>query len=389
MKFDTVGLSATLALAARASAFLIPSTAEGIAEALPEAELGFIDPTNQIITVDCPGCEFAGSQDEDLVWVQGIQNSLLLNFSVGSDEHSVELNGVQLYPPPMPNEIQLIPVYQVRSDTPLTDIRSNIGKYTDKPLRISSYGVEIAPAATAASGVEVIPMTLILSALEGHDITVPALSIKLLKSPEGSLQILPISALPPPDKGPMDDENKECNDWRVLCKWRSIIADRVAAMKASLEKAKGGCMKGMKGAHGRPGGKPHHRPEGEGRPHSRPADIKDEDERPHHHPHRPHGVFRHHRQGPLSRFFHMVWRIMVPVMMGVAFGALVYVCGWMTGALIALVWIKVRGMRASRRGDYQSVALDEEDVEGKEAVEIPAEAPPVYMEKEVVSEEEH
>lgn len=74
MKSHTLGLSAALALAAPSAAFLIPSTLDGV---VPDREFNLIDTSSQLLTLDCPSCPFAGSADEDLVWVQGIENSLV------------------------------------------------------------------------------------------------------------------------------------------------------------------------------------------------------------------------------------------------------------------------------------------------------------------------
>lgn len=376
MKSPFVGLSAALALSGPSAAFLVPSTADGIAGSVPDREFNLVDPTSQLLTLDCAGCPFAGSTDEDLVWVQGIENSLLLNFSVVND-HAVELNGVQLYPPTFDTLPQPIPVYQVRADVPLTDIRANIAKYTDKALRLSSYLLAIDPSITGSSGNELVPMTLQLSSLEAHHINVPALSIKLIKHPEGQVSILPITTAAPIGESTPQQSDKECKNWPVLCKWRSIIADRIQSMKGQMGKMKPGCMKGR--PHGMPP-KPTH-------PQTSPPETESDDERPPHRSgnnepfHGPHGIMRHHRHGPLARFIHLVSRILVPIVIGIAFGALTYATGWLVGSLVAFIWLKF-----NRRSGYESVALDEEEAAGKDG--IPEEAPPVYQEKEVVAEEQ-
>lgn len=83
MKSYAFGLSAALALAAPSAAFLIPSTVDGI---LPNREFNLVDTSSQLLTLDCPGCPFAGSSDEDLVWVQGIENSLVRHSPVARSE---------------------------------------------------------------------------------------------------------------------------------------------------------------------------------------------------------------------------------------------------------------------------------------------------------------
>lgn len=292
----------------------------------------------------------------------------MLNFSV-VDGHNVELNGVRLYPPSFDSIPQPIPVYQVRADIPLTDLRANIAKYTDKPLRISAYALEIDPSVTGSSGDELVPMTLQLASLEAHHIAVPALSVKLIKHPEGDISIMPITTAAPIHGTKPQQDDKECQGWPVLCKWRAMITDRIQNMKGGLEKVKGGCMKG--------------------RPHGASKDEMEHDERPHHRPghgrppHGPHGIMRHHRTGPLSRFLQTISRIMIPIVIGISIGAFTYAMGWLLGCIIAYAWVKFH-MR--RRNGYAAVAADEEGAVAKE--DVPNEAPPVYTEKEVVVDED-
>ncbi|KAF2139024.1 uncharacterized protein K452DRAFT_79758 [Aplosporella prunicola CBS 121167] len=380
MKYSALGLGAA-ALIAPSSAFLIPSTADGVTGPFADQELSLVDPQNQLLTLDCNNCAFAGSADEDddSVWVQGIENALLLNFSV-VDGYSVELNGARLYPPtdlPQP-----IPVTQVRSDVSLTDIRANAAKYGEHPLRISGYALEIDPSVSSSEGAELIPMTFQIASLEGRPVDVSALDVKLMKLPDGEIQILPVTAAAPLTSiEPPQQDDEACRDWPVLCKWRSIISDRIQDMKTSIEK---GIPKGcMKGHHH--GDMPHHPPA--------PEDMEPaaDDERPHDHHHGPHhgphGIMRHHRDGPIAHFFGVLGRIMVPIFIGIAFGALTYATGWLVGCVVAYIWLRVQ---ARRNGGYNRIALDEEEVLAKEvgAVEIPAEEPPLYSEKEVVPEPE-
>lgn len=84
MKSHMLGLSAALALSGPSAAFLLPSTADGIAGTVPDREFSLVDPTSQLLTLDCADCPFARSLDEDLVWVHGIENSLV---SSGRNTH--------------------------------------------------------------------------------------------------------------------------------------------------------------------------------------------------------------------------------------------------------------------------------------------------------------
>lgn len=85
MKSHAFGLGAALALAAPSAAFLLPSTADGV---VPDREFSLVDTTSQLLTLDCPGCPFAGSSDDDLVWVQGVENSLVCPSPVALSKHA-------------------------------------------------------------------------------------------------------------------------------------------------------------------------------------------------------------------------------------------------------------------------------------------------------------
>jgi Na+/H+-translocating membrane pyrophosphatase len=92
----------------------------------------------------------------------------------------------------------------------------------------------------------------------------------------------------------------------------------------------------------------------------------------------------------------MIGRVMltvfVPILLGVAAGMVTYLLGMLIGAVVAAVYMKIRG----RKARYQAVALEEEDFEiddDEETVrgsmekdgfkdEEVGEAPPVYVEKE-------
>lgn len=221
------------------------------------------------------------------------------------------------------------------------------------------------------AGTELIPVTFQILAVEGTAVDPPELTINLLKDAEGRLMIASFE-VGHGDATPADEE-KECNEWPLYCKWKGIVADRVE----KLRKLGKGCHK--RPGHGRPNpmeeetteGKPPHRMH-PGRPH-----------RPHHRPHHMghgHGHHAGHR-------FHMFVRrafftILIPILIGVFAGTLTYLIGMALGCLIAITIAKFRGQ------GYQRIALDEDDEEQgeggdekEEFAELPAyEAPPVYEE---------
>jgi len=80
--------------------------------------------------------------------------------------------------------------------------------------------------------------------------------------------------------------------------------------------------------------------------------------------------------------------VFVPILLGVAAGMVTYLLGMFIGAIVAAVYVKVRG----RRARYQAVALEEDDEDmtprcslekdGFKDEEEGLEAPPIYVEKE-------
>jgi hypothetical protein len=214
-------------------------------------------------------------------------------------------------------------------------------------------------------GTELLPMTFQLTSVEGTAVNPPALDMNVLKTAEGGLMIASFNEAQPTEATPTDQE-KECNEWPLLCKWKSIMADRIEKMKKM----------GGPGCHKRPGNPMEH--EGiEGKPpHRFRPGMK-----PHHPHHRPHHMAHHgHRFSTFVR--RAFFTIFVPILIGIFAGTLTYLVGMVLGCLIAITIAKVRGQR------YQPIALDEEDVEEaeergekEEYAELPAyEAPPVYEE---------
>jgi hypothetical protein len=222
---------------------------------------------------------------------------------------------------------------------------------------------------------ELLPMNLHISSVEGVAVEPPVLTINVLKDAEGRLMIASFATAELPDVSTQDN----CDEWPLLCKWKSIVAERIEQMK---EMGKG------KGCHKRPHG--HHNPmEEDGIAGKPPHRFRPGRPRPHHRPHNgPHPMgHRHHR---MHRFASTAFfTILVPIVIGIFAGTVTYLVGMVLGTLIAIVIAKIRGQ------SYQRIALNEEDVEAESGVqsekeeyaELPAyEAPPVYEdtpEKEV------
>jgi hypothetical protein len=388
MLFPSSGLGAALALAAAASAIVIPPSLgiESIGDDNNVEPLG-VDAYKQTVTLECPGCPVA-SGEKTLKWTQDVGTSYvgafdrqasfnadrtlqLIDFEIGQDLATLDISGVQLYPPSFSHFSESFTVTQV-------------GTGTDKQLRlrVTGYSFNYNSAETISeAGTELLPITFRITSVETHSVSPPALTIFLLKDNAGRLMIASIQPTRATLESSPKEQTKECSkEWPLLCKWKSIVADKFESIKSSLKK---GCHKGKQTGHGMP----HvHRP---GRPHHRPHHSEGQDD---HHPHRHH--HNHHHSKALVRTRWFLFTIVFPIIVGIFAGALTYIVGMVIGSAIALLWAKVRCVKA---GDYESVTQNDEEEDGdakgsdKEVYcDLPTyegEAPPVYeeaAEKEVV-----
>ncbi|KAJ4374773.1 hypothetical protein N0V83_001849 [Neocucurbitaria cava] len=369
-----LGVFASLALAA--SAVLIPPTisTEDIGDDNALETLA-IDPLKRSVTLECPGCAFATQEHDALKWKSEAGSAYLFEFEVGPSEDTLYIDGVQIYPPSFNSFAQTFRVTQV-------DPNAEDGLR----LHVTGYHMHYNAAETVSeAGTELIPMTFQLASVEGTNVDPPELTINLLKDSEGRLMIASFQAAQTTAAAPADE--KECNEWPLLCKWKSIVADRVDKLK---KMGKG------KGCHGRPHGQHGHgRPNPmeeettEGKP---PHRFRPGKPHPHHRPHhRPHGGHRHHGGHRMHMFLRRAFfTILIPILIGIFAGTLTYLIGMALGCLIAITIAKFRGQ------GYQRIAL-EDDVEEpqvldekEEYAELPAyDDPPVYeeaAEKEVAEE---
>ena len=304
-----------------------------------------------------------------------------MDFEVGAREDSLEVDGVQLYPPTFAIASQPFYVTQINPKSEKDALR----------LRVTGYTFHFNTAETVSeAGVELLPMTFQITSIESTPMDPPSITINLLKDTTGRLMIASFDAKKTIDATPAEQE-KECKQWPLLCKWKGIMADRIEQLK-HMGKGRPGCHKrphGMKGPHG------HHNPMAEetleGKPphrfrpggHHRPPHHMEHNGHRHHHGH-------HHRMHMFLR--RAFFTILVPVLIGIFAGTLTYLIGMALGCLIAIAVAKFRGE------SYQPIALEEdveeaiveERSEKQEYAELPAyEAPPVYEdapEKEVVEE---
>ncbi|KAF2822891.1 hypothetical protein CC86DRAFT_356666 [Ophiobolus disseminans] len=354
MSLSKLGVFASLALAA--SAVLIPPTitTDDLGDDVAMEGL-VIDPSKRSVALECPGCAFAHKEETHISWKQDAGNTLLLNFETGPHEDILGLNGFQLYPPNFSEAVTSFYVTQV-------DPESN------EPLRLHVTGYEFSfngAETVSQDGMELLPMNLHIFSLEGVAVEPPILTINVLKEATGRLMIASFDTAQTSETDVSAQDN--CNEWPLLCKWKTIVAERIEKMKKMGKP----CHKRPNGHHnpmeqdGMAGKPPHRfRP---GRPHHRP----------HHGPHHMgHGHHRMHRFATRALF-----TILIPIIIGIFAGTVTYLIGMVLGTLIAIVIAKIRGQ------SYQRIALDEEDIEVQPEVnsekqgyaELPAyDAPPVY-----------
>jgi hypothetical protein len=294
--------------------------------------VGLVDPYTSLLLADCPGCLYAQHRQGGLLWTESVENKLYLNVSVGSQPESLELNGVQFYPP----VLSLISkpdspyIAQVPAELTLKDIREK-PELVGQPLRLTGWGFSAESAQTVnESGEEVLTIHLQLDALEQQPIHIPMLIITVLKNTDGQLMILNVEQSSPQSAA------EECKNWPLLCKWRAIVAANLQSMRG---KVRGKCSKrphaGMGIAEHKNGRHGHHR-----------------GQRPHHH-HHSHGQNRHQFPGAAIR--KIILTIVIPILVGILAGMLTYLLAIAIGAVAAFVVVRLRGRQA-----YTPVALDEE-----------------------------
>lgn len=291
----------------------------------------------------------------------------VLDFEVGSREDTLDIDGVQLYPPTFGPFAEPFYVTQVGPNETLR-------------LRVTGYTFHYNTAETITeAGNELLPMTFRITAIESKPVDPPALTINLLKDVNGRLMIASFQ------KADKLTDQEECNEWPLFCKWKSILADKIDGVKTSVGK---GCHKLKSSVMG------HGKTQGQNLPQSQPHMPPQQGHRGHHGKggHRgQHGHHGHHHEMEMTlpRVFYTV---LVPILIGIFAGTMTYLIGMAIGCLVAVIVARVRG-----QAPYEPIALEDEEEEnqprGEKEVyaELPAyDAPPIYeeaAEKEVVADE--
>ena len=443
----SVGITAAFAVGASAL-ILPPGVAPASSENTPELSTNVANPKERVITIPCSECAFPAKQEtvedvaegEELMWIQGGANNLLLNFTITEDGSQLQLNDVPVYPRHLGVDmLQSVYVKQVPAHAGLVDIKAGDARSTD--LEVTAYGLfEGDRKPISANNDALIPVKLEIYGLEGQTInTVDRVVVDLLHTGDGERLIMRVDTLPnekphlppffgqdgpedldllppppppesfrgPPHHGPHAFRPKECSMLPApLCRLRAMLDAKIDAAMGPHHGPPHGFRKG--GCHGRKGGpkqmpghiKPHflrpgHEEDGvqphHGRPHhGRPHRMHHGGPHPHHH-HHGHRLFGLH-------FFHAfakgIVAVLVPVMAGITVGMVVSLLGLVVGRFVGYLWITFA--RGGRRGSVSNSAHREivlEEGEDKammtetEAEPLPRyEAAPAY--DDVVEEKE-
>ncbi len=104
-----------------------------------------VNPKNQLIQLPCPACAFSPSGEstekdfDDLLWIQGGANNVVLNFSVSDEGLALELGGKPIYAPSCQTNALLsgesLYVHQVSADE-CDDVDSR-----KLPLEVTAVGL--------------------------------------------------------------------------------------------------------------------------------------------------------------------------------------------------------------------------------------------------------
>lgn len=337
-------LGAVAALASVSKGFLIPpeisSADTDIIKTLPFEDAVGID--GRVMEINCPGCPVVTDLEGKLHSVQA-DSILQLNFST-SHNNGVDqllLNGLQLYP---------IDPQSASFMEPLT--ASQMIKSADDTWQYAStpkLGYSLSIKHPASTGQDQLNLVVIhLEIVEVADKFIPGLptiDLQLLETSSGKLMIGNTGITAPASVSSPTEDDKECTT--LLCKWRAIVADRLAALK-----------KGCGSKHPKPEvrpvfvPKPHHGNKhhgGHGRP---PSGI-----RPHHGAHRPYR--HHHRHGGFARFVRgIVLHVFVPVLIGIMVGITASLIGMVVGHIVIFTWRLL-----FRRGQPKYAEVKQEEAE--------------------------
>ncbi|KAK4697683.1 hypothetical protein P7C71_g451, partial [Lecanoromycetidae sp. Uapishka_2] len=356
------------ALGVAVQAFLIPEV-NNIPSAdnlLPTS----LDRNSKTVNLDCSTCPYAlnTNRNEGHEWTADVESDLEMKFD--SDGKVLKFNGVPFYPISDPTLPPILFVSQKKKEGQVSNMEGFDGN-----LRIS-YSMEYDEK--KFKDASLVTMTMTVMGLDGQMIRVDNLEIKAFKSPDGTLKLLSITPVTPsPDSPDAKCENVLC---RVFTKLLTGVKKAKSSAKGAAHKMKCFCVKcfhkltGHKHPHHHKGmhGVPHRRPDGNVELPSH-IHVKPAGQHGHHGHHHHHRGFFGRMIGVLRTTFKVV---LIPILIGVAFGMAASALGMVVGQAIVFLWMK---FRRTPEAAYEPLDTDEKD------------APPAYQDvpaSEAVSEKE-
>lgn len=314
-----------------------------------------VDPMTRVVRMECPGCPFLKMRHHrKLLWEpQPVENDLLFNFTVGNDRSTLQVNGVQFYPPLLNFFPSPISAPQLRAEEQALNTHKLLHSCRGRRVTVSGYSWRF-PAIVSQQGGEIIPITFHVDAIEGIDIAVPIISVKALRAADGSLLIL--DAIVDRDT-PKDSISGLCNN--PFCRMLEAAKPRMEGLKNKLKK---GCRKiKLLLPHVKPAENVHIQELKPTLPEPKQAIVQPtpvqatqeattETATPHTRP-------RPQRCQRFRSFFQSLLQgvkfILLPVLIGIGVGFIVYMFGMALGLFIASLWITIR--RRYGRGTYSAV----------------------------------
>lgn len=358
-------VAAIAAFSVITDAFLIPpqiSKADiEIVKALP---FELQERASKVVNLECTGCPVPeGNVNGISVNLQHVTSTLELNYTIEQHTNDVDrllLNGVSIYPPNFASIEPFKASQKFSKDQPFE---------TQENVRLG-YEMSVTPIKKDVVNSELIAINIHIFEVGNKFINgIDSVELYLLKTPENKLLIVRSEKKPSSSIsgfiGFVAEEDKDCTS--LLCKWRAIVAAKLAHIKPfkGCGKGKGnkaGAISSHKGQDKSHGGRPHHKGQH-------------------------HGGHRHHRHHGFARVMRILRSIsihvLIPIFIGIAAGLTASVVGMVIGHLVVLVWRTIRGGSPA----YSRVALDDVlDEENKVLIIEPQGPPPVYEDVVVIEE---
>jgi len=364
---------------------------------LPEIESkapATLDTSSQNVNIDCASCPFAlnSLRNGAHEWTGDVESDL--EMKIVSADNTLNFNNVPFFPLHNPSFPPILFVSQKKKDDETSTLEGFEGN-----LRLS-YSMEYNEKKFEDNSLVTIVMTIM--GLDGQMIKVDNIEIKAIREADGKVSnplTFPESIIEAKNKQltlhsvntiPVSPNSPDAKCEDILCR---IFTKVITGMNKAKASAKGAAHKMkcfcVKCFHKLAGHKhhhkgPHHKGHQDGMagvPHRRPDGTM---ELPSHIQFKPAGHHSHHHHHSFLGKTAMVFRttvqfVLVPILIGVAFGMAASAIGLLVGQAIIFLWMKFR--RTPETGAYERIDNDEKD------------APPMYqdvqaVEAEAVSEKE-